>query len=530
MLHGKIPSHLNPKELVEGVKGTKRMKDPLINGVIYILSMVSYHTIIKDGRTEYVQLNKEILDKIIGKGRGGFNRVKVILEILVSKNILVMKTHSQFNHKSRGYKFRVEHRVDEFKEYPLGDRISECIQKIHQIEENGEITNDYRYEYLEEQFRIHRISVDDSFKDHLKSVSEELLTQYSSQWSLKNYSVLILINYIGRLLLSEERISLGEFNPNVSLSNHRFNSLFTQTPKILRNYIRINDSLVSEVDIKSCQPYFLSTILFPEFTTSTIPNEFNFKTIYPKLHTLLNEIGFIALSNDGNREHQLLYCYLDNEEFETLNGFKEFDFTGDFYNHLVNLGVQRGIDTNREKVKDKMMSYLFGQDEKNRKRNLIQKILEIEYKGLNRLVERFNFMWKNNEFAVLLQRTETYILLKRVLKEFNESYPNIPIYTIHDGIYTTSEYGEFVRGEVKSKIEQITMKPIGIHFSVMSPNITSLKERIFLKTRVRTLSEFNVKSKGLMKNHIERGFQFLFPYGNIELRTFIDKYYANPPQ
>ncbi len=110
----------------------------------------------------------------------------------------------------------------------------------------------------------------------------------------------------------------GEFNPTVSLSNHRFNSSFTQTPKILRNYLRVNESMMVEVDIKSCQPYFLSTILFPEFTTSQTPNEFNFKTIYQKLHTILQEIGFIALSNDGNREHQLLYCYLNDEEMETI--------------------------------------------------------------------------------------------------------------------------------------------------------------------------------------------------------------------
>ncbi len=528
MLFGKIPSHLNPHELVEGVEGTKRLKDPLVNGMIYILSMVSYHTIIKDGRSEYVQLTKEILDNIIGRGRGGQNRVKKILEILVSKNILVMKPHSRIKHKSRGYKYNLEHRVDDFRDYPFGERISDYIEKYYQTEENGTISDEYRYEFLEEQFRVHRISIDGTFKVHLKSVSEEILLAYSNKIGLKQYSIIILINYIGRLLVSAERLERGEFNPTVSLSNHRFNSSFTQTPKILRNYLRVNESMMVEVDIKSCQPYFLSTILFPEFTTSQTPNDFNFKTIYQKLHTILQEIGFIALSNDGNREHQLLYCYLNDEEMETINGFRDFDFTGDFYSHLVNLGGQSGINTNREKVKDRMMTYLFGKDEINRENNLIQKILEIEYKGLNRFVERFNFMWKNDEFAILLQRTETYVLLKRVLKEFNVSFPNIPIFTIHDGIYTTSEYGEFVRDEVKGKIEHITTKPIGVHFTVMSPNITTLKERVSLKTRVNTKKEFDVKSKGLIKNHIERGFQFLFPNGNDELRTFIDNYYANP--
>jgi hypothetical protein len=525
MLYGEIPSHINPYELVRDIEGTKRLKEPLVNGIIYILSTITYHTLIKEGRQEYVILNKELLDKIIGKGRGGLNRVKFIIDLLKSNGLIETIPHVQYKHKSTGYKLKKIHKSDLVRKYPYGERISEVIENILS-EENGEYTSNFKYEYLEEQFTKHTLEVDEVFVQHLHLVAQELLKNSLRKKELKYPSLLILINYVGRLLTFYEKLNNGQFSPKVSLSNHRFTSVFTQTPKILREYIRINDSDFVEIDIKSCQPYLLSTILFPEFSSSTEENDFSFKTIFPKLHSLLEGIGFISLSNDGTRNHKVLYCYLDDLEFESINQFRNIDFTNDYYEHIVQLAFQDGIVTNRDKVKDKNMTYLFGQDEKNRKKNLIQSIYENHYHGLNRLIERFNFMWKNKEFAILLQRTESYILLKRVLKEINTEFPNVPIFTIHDGVYTSLEFGEFLRNEIKNRIEDITSKPIGIHFSRKSPNIVLLRKVIIENTKVNTFNSFEFKSKGVFKNHVEKGYQFLFPNGNDELRTYINEFYS----
>jgi hypothetical protein len=135
-------------------------------------------------------------------------------------------------------------------------------------------------------------------------------------------------------------------------------------------------------------------------------------------------------------------------------------------------------------------------------------------------------MWKNKEFAILLQRTESYILLKRVLKEINTEYPHVPIFTIHDGVYTSLEFGEFLRNEIKNRIEDITSKPIGIHFTRKSPNIDFLREVVIENTKVNTTKSFEFKSKGLFKNHVEKGYQFLFPNGHEELRIYIDGFYS----
>jgi hypothetical protein len=523
MIFGEIPSHIEPSILLGDLKGTKRLKEPIVHGIVYILSCITFHTIVKEGRTEYVYLNKEILDKIIGKGRGGLNRVKFIIDLLKSNEIIETKKHVQHK-KSTGYKFRNKHKTDDLIKFPYGERISSIIKNFIQGD-NGEYTDDFKYDFLEYQFESNTLIIDELFLEHLKSVSGDLLLKCSKKNTLRNPSILILINYLGRLLNSTELINRGEFNPKVSLSNHRFSSLLTRTPKILRNYMRINGVSITEVDIKSCQPYLLSTILFSEFTSSDAENEFNLKTVFPELFYLLNEIGFISLSNDGNHPHNLLHCYLSDEEFESVNQFRNIDFTNDFYNHIIVLASENGIVTNRDKVKNKTMSYLFGEDELNRTRNDIQMVFENHYCGLNRLIERFNYMWKNKEFSILLQRTESYIFLKRVLQEINTEYPDTPIFTIHDSVYTTEEFGEFIRNEVKYRIENITNKPVGINFSVKSSKIEDLKNKVLLETKVVSMENFKSKSKGLLTNHIELGFDFLFPNGNQELRDYIDEFY-----
>jgi hypothetical protein len=78
---------------------------------------------------------------------------------------------------------------------------------------------------------------------------------------------------------------------------------------------------------------------------------------------------------------------------------------------------------------------------------------------------------------------------------------------------------------VKYRIENITNKPVGINFSVKSSNIEDLKNKVLLETKVVSMENFKSKSKGLLTNHIELGFDFLFPNGNQELRDYIDEFY-----
>jgi hypothetical protein len=522
MIYGLIPSHINPDELVKDVNGTKRMKDPIKNGVVYILSCISYHTLLKEGRDEFVFLNKRVLDEIIGKGRD-INRVKIIVDLLKSNGIIDTIPPRQKKH-STGFMFRQKHKTEDFKKEPYGDRISEIIQKFYKNIE-GVFSEEITYPYLTEQFNKYPISFDNLIYEHLQLVVTEILGGFSSKKKLRLPSTLLLVSYIGRLLFYIDKIERNQNYSKVSLSNNRYSSILTNTPKLLRNYMIVENESLCEIDIVSCQPYFLSTILFPDFNLRIEDNGFNLKSIFPELYNVLNSVGYISPFNNGNRNHNILNCYLDDEEFESLNRFRNIDFTSDFYSQVVDLLERRNIKTSRKHIKKIIMSYLFDGSELNRKNHKLQILFDEYYFGLNRFIERFNSIWKKREFSLLLQRTESFVLQKNVIKDFISEHPHVPIYTIHDGIYTTHQYGELVESELRNRVFSFTQTPLGIHRTIKTPNYESLKETIHSKVKVSSSDEYNRKSKGVYKMNVEKGFQFVFPNGNEELREFIDQFY-----
>lgn len=81
-----------------------------------------------------------------------------------------------------------------------------------------------------------------------------------------------------------EKIKSGEFNPIVSASNHRLNTLFTSLPKILRGFIVCNGKTLHNIDINASQPYMLATIINNDFLLNEQLGQYNLYTIYPDLH------------------------------------------------------------------------------------------------------------------------------------------------------------------------------------------------------------------------------------------------------
>ena len=62
------------------------------------------------------------------------------------------------------------------------------------------------------------------------------------------------------------------------------------------------------------------------------------------------------------------------------------------------------------------------------------------YPGVNRWLELSHKVIGNREFSLVMQRCESWLLLNNVCREFLNQHPNIPLFTIHDGLYTYKEY------------------------------------------------------------------------------------------
>jgi hypothetical protein len=320
-----------------------------------------------------------------------------------------------------------------------------------------------------------------------------------------------------------EEIERGEFRPTISKSNNRLNSLFTSLPKILRPYLLINGNTIGEVDIVSSQPYILTTILNNSFQSNPPIGHYNLNTIYPNLETEINNIGRNVTNNNGERPHKILGCYLDDNEFNSINQFCNFDFREDFYSHLVTEGREIGIISTRDKVKKDIMNLLFNQDEVVRKHIKTIELVDGVYFGLTRFIERLIYIFGGRDFALLLQRTESYLILNKFCKKLYETNPQIPFYTIHDSILTDSQSLQIVSELMSETISEITKKPVGLKTKDYSdvPNIEDLRLKIISKTKIKNQENFDKKRLGIFTKNIKKSIEYLFP--NSEWNSWYQK-------
>lgn len=198
-------------------------------------------------------------------------------------------------------------------------------------------------------------------------------------------------------------------------------------------------------------------------------------------------------------------------DFDLLKDFTEFGFSEhDFYNYILSKVDNPEVD--RDKVKSNIMNFLFEKNTEFRNDNKIINMISEVFPSLSYFTEYFVSVYGGTEFSYLLQKTESYLILKKVCKKLNENFPEIPFYTIHDSILTTIDNIEIVNNLMTQTIETITGKKPGIKSKVlekpedMDKDLNSIWEKVLIKSQ----SSFEKQQWSMIKSNMEKGSQFLF--------------------
>lgn len=511
MLFGQIPNNIDIEKISGDIPGNARRREPILNGIIYVLSLITYHTLMKDAPDEKCVLNKALLNETIGKGKGSFDRVGFILKYLREKGIILMSNHRKGVH-SRGYRFTEEYQIPEFVKYPFGKRISNNISKFNELHFGVEEVD--RYPHLLAQFREHKLSLSPEFLADLRGVAMDLIDGLGTKKRTDKNKVQSIFNRVGRLLASIEKLQNRDFNCSVAATNHRLTSVITSLPKVVRGYLLIDGDAISEVDIRTSQIFLLSTILQGHFVQKEDLG-YNLRTIYPELKQMLEKAATAHPANTPKNPNQLGFIPLSDEELKSVLEFSNLDFTDDFYLTLANAAAAQGLDVSRQEIKGKVMTYLFDSNGLNRSGNLLTQLMEHRYFGVNRWLERFHLVSTKSELAYLLQRAEAYLVLKISTKEILNHHPNCPIFTIHDSIITTSMYAESVAYSMAKSIKQETGKSAGLKISELQPNKEALQEYIA------------EKSEKVYPFYVQKGYGFLYPDGSETISPVMDESIKN---
>ena len=135
------------------------------------------------------------------------------------------------------------------------------------------------------------------------------------------------------------------------------------------------------------------------------------------------------------------------------------------------------------------------------------------YPGVDKWICHLHNKIGSNKFAYLLQRTESYLVLDVISREFHDKYPSLPVYTIHDSICTYEEYLPDLQSLLLGRFYEITGVKVGVKTDCKKPNPEPKPEDIELEWEkirpINTLKKYQKVCYGVFSANIERGSQFL---------------------
>lgn len=316
----------------------------------------------------------------------------------------------------------------------IGYRFKQEVQKpkIYEIQKNSLVkaVNKYRvppkdYDYLNKWFEGLKINYNSScefIEKEKKGVFE------------KSYY---------RAHQSAYDIDKHQYSLSVDRNIFRYHSNLTGLNKELRNFCSYDGHQLVSIDLKNSQPFF-STALFKgssnfiKYIINISSNNSTSKFPIPSL--MLVKVKEVAENEDVKR-------YIELVE------------KGVLYEYIEEQFLKKGIQfKTRKEIKSTVFQVLYsgnqfyGQKEAEPKR-IFKELFPNVY-------TLFKYLKKGNKalLALMLQRMESYCILKVICHRIAQERPHLPIFTIHDSIATIKGEEDYIR----QVIEEETSKIIGI--------------------------------------------------------------------
>jgi len=525
-----IPKKINVENLIKDKDWSKTRKKNMRDKIYYFLSLLTRTNdnvlfLFDDGKS-----HKKICSCIQKKIHGNVDYY-IITEILTDKaNPIIVKNKkwkksSKLDGYCQGFKLETKYDTGETRTVRINKNLS------NRIIENSKSDISKSYKFLTNQFNIHKITIDKRSEEYIRNYYLELKKISNNN----EYTDKVIKNFVGRWLHYIRKIDNKEIWFRVSKENHRLNSTFTCMPKELRNFLLINGNPLEMIDIKSSQPYILSSIIKTRFFLEN-KNGYNLSTIHNKVHQQIilsseESINFYInnhLITDNSpykivntRSSSYMWCeFLNENEAQSVAEYGLYEFKKDFYQDIIDKNIAdfdddllKNKDELRDKLKHVMMLILFDNNYQNRNNNFFINLFKKVYPGINKLIEKIHRNIGKNEFAYIMQRTESYLLLNNVSRKFNEKFQEAPIFTIHDALYTSHEYINDLNEIAANTLEEITRKMPGIKqtssdLSVI-PDASAVEKRWAKMKNINTKLKYEKIKHTILENNIVLAEQFI---------------------
>jgi hypothetical protein len=456
----RIPLNLKQSFLIDncpqGVDPSKWLA-----GTYYIVDAIIGHTVnkkFKQGNRVlgYVPLSSKVLKTVLGE-----SSTPVLKHLKESLNIIERDDKFSVGVSSYGYRLTKNYRKSGFKFRNITDPV---IKKSLLV---------YRKKKLAEQ----RLKLGELVYLTKWFIKPNLILDKEKALNYVEFFKNNLPNQLNRLQLTKKQqdeancfientyaYSLHQIEtwgkvPKLFVDNkgERLYTPLTNLLSPLRNFLTHNGEQLTSIDLKSSQPlHFLLTLNKLFWRTQ---GRYTLKRLNGVLWRSMKENNTVStITMLLNKYHKNIET-LDNKGFDGLEHMvprysnlvasgKLYQFISESFKDKFNkTGKPDPFDT-VPKAKKQMLKLMYNNPKNpytdKRPFELFCSYFPVEGQIMSELKSR-----DYRDFAILLQKLESHILLRDVCNQIFELDANIPIYTVHDSIITTTSNLEVVKGVIE---------------------------------------------------------------------------------
>lgn len=383
------------------------------------------------------------------------------IEYLIDAKVIECDKRYSPGRRSLGYRLTKPYRVSSLKQVEISDFVlCKKIKADNPFKRDKRVAKEYAY--LQKWFATGKLEIDEqsaikwvkNFEhDQLQKINSgagSMKVKQDQQDSIleisRNYKILV------------NRIKEKDYYLHVDTTGNRFHTNLTNLPKGLREFITYDGQPMVSVDIRNSQPYMSLPLLEKVFWQSRVlPGKPTLKRIYREKYE--KERGNRG-KNKNTIKSRLSLKSLIQLDFQKQEFIKNVT-DGTFYEFLIKTfeknGVNLGISPSdkRSKVKKMVLTVLFDNETRiyNRALGSAYQLFKTTFPSVAKI---FSDVKQDNykDLAIILQRIESYLLLKNICKRIVRERPFLPIFTIHDSIVTTVGNEAYVQEVMKDELEK----------------------------------------------------------------------------
>lgn len=421
--------------------------------LIYIIGLLSsIPAKNKDSITEdgYVPINSILI-------RNVFKDYLPYLDYLILTGVITTDGQYVQGKKSKGYKF-----TERYIDAPLvryyypafqASTVEAIPSEVFSEEDKRFIPNSVaEYPYLANWYQTQKLHIEESSaSSYAWLIMQKKFREGKETWDInkdKSNRGSIVRKYpltqYHAILHNIGSIAIGNYKVSIDTNVHRLHSAITNMQKDYRNFLTYDKKSLVNIDIANSQPFILCLLLNPLF--------------WDKHSNLSLNIGMLPYNTQKRfPEEQIssIINYLRELESGQIQDYITKASKGEIYNYMVDVlnDSSLGASYDKDAVKTMMLIAFFSSNRYFHQADAkLKRVFKSCFPAIYELI-RLAKVNRKEDFACLLQSIESEIILHRCCRRiWEEGHHQVPVFTIHDSISTTTEHLEFVKNIMQEEL------------------------------------------------------------------------------